>query len=1410
MKKFLFVLTCLMVSVMMQAGDVSRQEALEKARQFMPNKEFKQQESGQRKAPGIAPMNSPYYVFNAENNGGFVIVSGDDRTEAILGYADKGELDVENAPDNVKWLLDYYDEVITAMGKIPEKSGEQVSSHRKIMANASAREAIEPLLKTQWGQMDPYNKYCPEWVGTGLRYPAGCVAVAMAQVINYHKWPLKTTNTVAEYISNGIQMPELPPTSFNWDNMTEDEIARLMLYCGQAVKMDYEETGSGTYAEYVAYAFSDVFTYSKGCRYFRRTGYIDDDWESIIYAELSEKHPVVYSGNSGRLGHMFVVDGYKDGLFHINWGWDGDADGYFSLTGLTSEKDLLPYNQYQTAVCYIQPPAEAQDHNSPKVSVAQTYSSVQEVSRADITEDFPEVWYSGTLTNDLATDITLSIGYGLYRDNKLIQVLSEEQHTFAAGEDYTYVGYTNINTGVTDGVYHIVAICRDNKNSDWQKAIGSNSHCFKVIIEGNSLSLRPLPDYGAENQDGYIDFGIHTINGITYQLAYRNDNYVAEVLPYQQTGHYSGDIYIPDDVRYQGMEFRIYKASDAFRDCLNMKTLSLRVPGGDWEIWNCSELSKIEMREGMYMTGALVSCPSLEEIVLPTTFCEINRDFLVNCEKLKTIRFTGEDPLFFRIVPDWGASSLPSLKDIYFPMETPPALVRLEWDMITETNIPEYLNDVPANPQTTIHIPQGTLKAYQQSQWKNWTFVEDLPAILHDAVTWGYLHGASYRDAQGRTWSGLRVNTNETHDIEMAMRVPAEEMDLYKGCQITRIEVFAKPIESDWEGDLRDYQYVFITKRGIDYMIKQSFNVIRGKWNTIELPEPYIITGDELFVGFGRHNTIETAGGTDETYIPDALWVRSMGGEDDCLYTPGVWYNEGKKDLYWGHPQPLRFTIEGDNVPQGAVIRELAVIDGSTLNIQAVVRNRSLDIVQSYTVSWSTDDGKEGNQSFDTYILPNTSETITISLPNSLRSGYHTVTFDIPNLNGKTNELKGLNVPTIHLYNGTEAIVVKAKDYSREYGDENPAMEFDIQGLTPNGTPEIVCEATATSPVGAYPIVVKAGSITNENVAYVSGTLTITKAPLTVTAQDCTMKQGTELPDFTVTYQGFKNGENESVLTKKPIVTTTASTESVAGEYMLMATGAEAQNYDFNYVNGWLQVLLRGDLTGSGSVNVQDATLAVNYILGKKYDKYDYTLADMNDDGEIDVFDVTMMIGAILKEESAAKARKSMGVYVPTADELLTMESSSEGMTVSIERPERFTSFQMDVEVPIGVALTGARLTNNESGHTVLYSKIGENQYRVMALSMSSTPLKASANGLLELDLTDGGDVQIGNIMFVTPQGEAVLIDALSDNVVTDINSIGISEVEEIYDLSGRKMNVRREQLPKGIYIINQKRVVIK
>ena len=153
-----------------------------------------------------------------------------------------------------------------------------------------------------------------------------------------------------------------------------------------------------------------------------------------------------------------------------------------------------------------------------------------------------------------------------------------------------------------------------------------------------------------------------------------------------------------------------------------------------------------------------------------------------------------------------------------------------------------------------------------------------------------------------------------------------------------------------------------------------------------------------------------------------------------------------------------------------------------------------------------------------------------------------------------------------------DAVVVTAKSYTRAYGDANPTFEYEVSGATLVGVPEITCEATATSPVGTYPIVVKKGSVTNYNVTYVAGTLTITKAPLTIKAGTYTKKQGEKNPEFTLTYEGFKNNETKAVLTKQPTVSCNATESSTPGEYPVTVSGAEAQNYAITYVNGTLIV----------------------------------------------------------------------------------------------------------------------------------------------------------------------------------------------------------------------------------------------
>ena len=210
---------------------------------------------------------------------------------------------------------------------------------------------------------------------------------------------------------------------------------------------------------------------------------------------------------------------------------------------------------------------------------------------------------------------------------------------------------------------------------------------------------------------------------------------------------------------------------------------------------------------------------------------------------------------------------------------------------------------------------------------------------------------------------------------------------------------------------------------------------------------------------------------------------------------------------------------------------------------------------------------------------------------------------------------------------------VTAKSYERFYGDDNPDFSFDVEGGALDGTPEITCEATVTSSAGTYDIEIKRGTETNFNVTYVKGTLTIKKAPLTVTAKSYTIKQGEALPDFEVTYEGFKNDETEEVLTKRPTVSTLATKDSEPGDYDVTVSGAEAQNYEVTYVNGKLtitapeHVTIPGDANCDGEVNSQDIVDILNHMISKLIStgKFDEKAADLNNDNVIDIADIIIL-----------------------------------------------------------------------------------------------------------------------------------------------------------------------------------------
>ena len=152
-----------------------------------------------------------------------------------------------------------------------------------------------------------------------------------------------------------------------------------------------------------------------------------------------------------------------------------------------------------------------------------------------------------------------------------------------------------------------------------------------------------------------------------------------------------------------------------------------------------------------------------------------------------------------------------------------------------------------------------------------------------------------------------------------------------------------------------------------------------------------------------------------------------------------------------------------------------------------------------------------------------------------------------------------------------DALVVVAKSYTREYGDANPTFEYTTEGATMDGTPEIICEATAASPVGEYPIIIKKGSVTNYNDTYVNGVLTITKAPLTITAKDYTIKWGDELPVFEAVYEGLKNNETPQVALTSFSISCGATSMSDEGTYDIVVT-ATSGNYELTLVQGTLTI----------------------------------------------------------------------------------------------------------------------------------------------------------------------------------------------------------------------------------------------
>lgn len=321
------------------------------------------------------------YVFTGSE--GWMILSADDNAPAILGYSDTGVFDPENIPDNMRAWLDSYAEQIKWMRENPSNFTPLAVTDGDV---TESRTEIAPMLTTKWNQDSPFNDKTPRF--DGVPTMTGCVATAMAQVMNYHKWPAVGTGThtytmKVDGVTRTIDFAEHP---FDWANMADtynanspaaqkEAVADLMSTCGLAISSEYDTQATGALTSNLAMALMKYFDYNKSIGWAQRQYYKVDEWDELIYSQLKNYGPVLYGGvTSGGAGHQFVCDGYRtDGYFHINWGWGGLSDGYYLLSVMAPAMQGIGgsyagYNFNQDAIINIRP-AKADDEVNPWVCV---------------------------------------------------------------------------------------------------------------------------------------------------------------------------------------------------------------------------------------------------------------------------------------------------------------------------------------------------------------------------------------------------------------------------------------------------------------------------------------------------------------------------------------------------------------------------------------------------------------------------------------------------------------------------------------------------------------------------------------------------------------------------------------------------------------------------------------------------------------------------------------------------------------------------------------------------------------------------------------------------------------------------------------------------------------------------------
>lgn len=415
-----------------------------------------------------------YYIFNNEaSQGGYVIVSGSDLLRPVLGYSLNNTFSGQDLPDNLQSWLTFLSEAAEYVEKHPEAAISEAETA------TLEKTPISQLLKNiAWGQTEPYNELTPN------HYPTGCMATAMAQVLYYYRYPEHGFGSNS-YAWNGKTLSvNFAEQTYNYDLMFDKssssvtaaqktEVSKLSYDCGVSLFMNYGQNSSGSIAPRYTHALIQNFGYNRLTSLQGRDFYSFDEWNTMLYNELANARPIIFTGSSSTGGHAFVLDGYnQNGYYHVNWGWDGYYDGYYDVcvlnpsgTGTGASASADGFSTSQWAVVQLTP---TQDTGRPMCSIFGDALYAQPLNSVSLGTKFQ--FGVQPCYNYSADRVYGRFGAVIMKDEEIIEKIPISTLAIDGSDGYIYGsypdGYATLPKTLNDGEYRLYAYFQPSGTED--------------------------------------------------------------------------------------------------------------------------------------------------------------------------------------------------------------------------------------------------------------------------------------------------------------------------------------------------------------------------------------------------------------------------------------------------------------------------------------------------------------------------------------------------------------------------------------------------------------------------------------------------------------------------------------------------------------------------------------------------------------------------------------------------------------------------------------------------------------------------------------------------------------------------------------------------------------------------------